>query len=176
MPSKVRSEDNDGALWSLGEYPEEYEDGEFVAAPAWIHGLEDAKAGIIMKAAPRLGTPSYSQGWAPAIDWTDRARAYKMGQKTKVSAGSYEDVLVMDEFNRKEPDIKLKYYARGVGIVRVGWRGEPLEQETLELVAVVRLSPEALAEVRAEAMELENRAYVYGRTPTAEHKPGAKGQ
>jgi hypothetical protein len=165
---------NDGTVWYLGEHPEAYEDGKLVEAATWIAGVQDAKAGIFMPAEPRLGTPSFSQGWAPAVDWTDRAQVYKMGQKTTVPAGSYEDVLVMDEFDRKEPDKKLKYYARGVGNVRVGWRGEPVEQETMELVKRVQLGPEALAEVRTEALELEKRAYeiskdVFGRTPPAEH-------
>jgi uncharacterized membrane protein YkoI len=111
-----------------------------------------------MQAKLRPGTPSYSQGWAPAVDWTDRARVYQMGQKTCVPVDCYDDVLVMDEFNRKEPGFKVKYYARGVGLVRVGWRGEEKQQETLELVKLVRLGPEALAEVRAEALKLEKHA------------------
>jgi hypothetical protein len=47
----------------------------------------------------------------------------------------------------------------------------------LELVKLVQLSPEELATVRAEAVELEKHAYegskdVYGRTPPLEHTPG----
>lgn len=165
---------NDGTVWYMGEHPEAYEDGKLVEAASWIAGVQDAKAGIFMPAEPRLGTPSFSQGWAPFVDWTDRAQVYKMGQKTTVPAGSYEDVLVMDEFNRKEPDKKLKYYARGVGNVRVGWRGEPVEQETMELVKRVQLGPEAMAKIRAAALELDKNAYkiskdVFGTTPPVEH-------
>jgi hypothetical protein len=50
------AQDDDGNVWTLGQYPEEYEDGKFVAAPAWIVGLEGAKAGLVMRAAPRPGT------------------------------------------------------------------------------------------------------------------------
>jgi hypothetical protein len=49
--------DDDGNV--LGQYPEEYEGGTFVAAPAWIAGLEGAKPGIHMRANPRTGTPDY---------------------------------------------------------------------------------------------------------------------
>ena len=68
----------------------------------------------------------------------------------------------------------------GVGNVRVGWRGADEQQETLMLVDFVQLGPEALAEVRAGALELEKRAYaiskdVYGHTPPAEHTLGAEG-
>jgi hypothetical protein len=163
------AQSNDGTVWLMGEYPEEYEDGEFIDNPSWIAGIQDARPGIAMEADPREGTPSYSQGWGPAVGWTDRAQVYKTGQQKVVPSGSYDDVLVMDEYDREEPDIKLKYYARGVGEIAVGWRGEPLDEETLELVAHEQLSPSALAEVRAKALELEQSGYkvskeVYART------------
>jgi len=40
----------------------------------------------------------------------------------------------------------------------------------------VKLGPEDLAKARAEALELEKRAYTYGRTPPAEQMPGATGK
>src|SRR3990172_9520527 len=55
------AQDTNGTVWRIGEYPEEYDGGKFVAAPAWIHGFEDARAGIMMKARPQVGTPSYSE-------------------------------------------------------------------------------------------------------------------
>ena len=177
------AQDNDGTVWLLGEYPEVYENGKFVESPTWIHGIQDAKAGIVMKAEPRLGTPSYSEGLALAVKWTDRAQVYQVGQKTCVPLKCYEDVLVIDGTSRGEPGAHhLKYYARGVGNVRVGWGGKgDKTKETLELVRVEQLGPAALAEVRAEALKLEKRAYkisknVYAHTPPAEHTPVAIGQ
>jgi hypothetical protein len=171
------AQDNDGNVWHFGQYPEEYENGKFVRAPAWIHGFEDARAGITMKADPQLGTPSYSQGWGPAVDWTDRGIAYQMGQKTSVGAGSYDDVLVIKETARSEIDAEqLKYYAQGVGNVRVGWagRGEKT-REILELVKVEQLDPKALTAINAKALRLEKGAYkrsknVYGGTRPAEFR------
>jgi hypothetical protein len=154
------AQDNDGTVWYLGEYPEEYEEGEFVDAPAWIAGVEDARAGIVMQPEPQMNTPSYSQGWGPAVEWTDRGRVYQMGQETCVPFDCYEDVLVIEEFNREEPGaFQLKSYARGTGNVRVGWRGEDPTQETLELIDFGQLDPEALAEVRTVALALEEHAY-----------------
>ena len=173
------SQDRDGNVWHLGQYREMYDEVELVGGRAWLVGhLDGARAGIMIKAKPRLGTPSYSQGYAPApFNWTDRARVYQMGEKTTVPFGSFEDVLVTEEFNDEEPGaLQLKYYARGVGNVRVGWKGADQQQETLELVKVVKLSPKALAEVRVEAMALEDRAYVYGRTPAAKQRPGSISQ
>ncbi len=165
------AQDNDGAVWSLGEYPEEYEDGEFVAAPCWIHGVEDARAGIVMPARPRLGTPSFSQGWAPSVGFTDRGVVFQMGQKTTVPLGSYEDVLVIDESSKEEPDAHaLKYYARGVGCVRVGSRGEG-DREALELIEVEQLGEEELAEARDNALKLERRAYDISKDVYAHTEP-----
>jgi hypothetical protein len=169
------AQDDDGNVWHFGQYPEEYEDGKLVKAPAWIAGFEGARTGITMKAEPKLGTPSYSQGYAPPpINWIDRARAYLMGQETCVPAGCYQDVLVTEEFERDKPGaFQLKFYAPGVGNVRVGWRGRNEdEREVLVLVDIVNLSPEALANVREAALRLEDRAYrisdVYARTSPAE--------
>jgi len=170
------AQDNAGNVWLVGEYPEEYENGKFDKAPAWISGQKGARAGIAMLAEPRLGTPDYAQGYAPPpVDFTDRARVYKTDQQTRVPVGSYKNVLVTEEFNPDEPgSFQLKYYASGVGNVRVGWRGKKEEEkETLELVELNHLSPEALAKVRRDALEMDQRAYerseVYRETPPAEH-------
>jgi hypothetical protein len=169
------AQDNDGNVWRFGEYPEEWEGKKFIRAPAWVHGREDARAGISMEAKPRLGTPSYSQGWGPAVNWTDRGVVDQMGLKTCVRTGCYENVLVIAETSAEEPDAaQLKYYARGVGNIKVGWRGKGEKlKESLELVEVVQLDPKALAEARAKALELDKRAYqfakkAYARTPAAE--------
>ncbi|MCZ6641767.1 MAG: efflux RND transporter permease subunit, partial [Gammaproteobacteria bacterium] len=65
------------------------------------------------------------------------------------------------ETSQAEPDAhQLKYWARGVGNIRVGWKGEGEKtQENLELVEMIRLDSETLAEVRAKALELEKHAY-----------------
>jgi hypothetical protein len=168
------AQDNDGKIWYLGEYPEEYKDGVFVDAPAWIAGFKGARAGVKMQAEPREGMPSYSQGWGPAVNWTDYGTVDQMGQETCVPVDCYQDVLVIAESSLEETDaFQLKYYAQGVGEVRVGWRGADATKETLELVEVVQLSPEALAEIRAQALEQEERGYkiskeVYDQTQPIE--------
>ncbi len=169
------AQDTTGTVWRMGEYPEEYEEGKFVAAPAWIHGFAGAQAGIMMPAKPQVGTPSYAQGWGPAVGWTDRGQVDQMGLKTCVPAACYDDVLVIAEASQAEQNAQqLKHYARGVGNVSVGWRGAGEKtKETLELVKVERLDATALAQVRAKALELEKNAYkrspsVYAHTPRTE--------
>ena len=172
------AQDDDGNVWTLGQYPEEYEDGKFVAAPAWLAGAQGAKAGLVMRAAPKLGTPDYSQGLGPKVEYADRAKVRKVGERTCVPTGCYKDVLVTEEWDQADPAARqLKYYASGVGNVRVGWDGTDEEKEVLELTNVAQLGPTALAAADTQALQLEQRAYqrskgLYGRTAPAEGSPG----
>jgi len=166
------AQDDDGNVWHLGEYPAEYENGKIVATPAWIHGVKEATAGIQMPAHPRLGAADYAQGFAPPpVSWADRAQTYKVGQRTCVPTGCYKGVLVLREFERSKPNAsQLKYYARGLGNVRVGWAGaNDQDHEVLVLTRVETLGAKAMASVRRQALLLEQHAYktskaVYGRT------------
>jgi hypothetical protein len=168
------AQDNDGNVWYLGEYPEEYENGEFVKASPWIHGIEDARAGIKMMAVPEVGIPNYFQGWGPAVDWSDYSQIEQMGQETCVLVDCYTGVMVIAESSLGEVNAyQLKYYAPNVGEVQVGWKGEDATQEELELIELTQLSPEELAEVNAMALELEQHAFevssdVYGKTSPAQ--------
>ena len=168
-----QSQDNDGNVWLLGEYPEEYEDGKFKGAEdTWLSGLEGAKPGVLMRANPQPGTSSYLQGLAPEIEFQDRAKVSKTGLRTCVPVQCYDDVLLIDEWNPLEPEDghQLKYFASGVGNVRVGAVDDP-EAEELVLVKVVQLDETELAKARSAALELERHAYdvskLYGRTTPA---------
>lgn len=168
------AQDEQGNVWHLGQYREVYED-EFVGGRVWVVGdPEGAEAGLVMKAEPRLGAPDYSQGFAPPPwDWDDRARVDRMGVQTCVPVGCFEDVLVTEEFEPSVPGAsQLKFYAPGVGNIRVGWRGaEEEEREVMVLVRLIQLGAEDRAEANASALELEHRAYAYARTSPAEQTP-----
>jgi hypothetical protein len=174
------AQDNEGNVWHLGQIREVFEEKDFVGAQAWLAGSEGAKAGVMMQAAPQAGTPGYSQGYAPSpFNWTDVGRVDRVGRKTCVKTGCYKDVLVIAEGSTEEgPDAEqLKYHAPGVGFVRVGWRGKrEKNRETLELTEIGTLDEKGLAEARAEAREIEKRAYIYGRTAPAELRPVAQTQ
>ena len=167
------AQDRTGTVWHFGEYPEEYEDGVVVNAPTWLAGIEDARPGIVMKSSPEPSEISYSQGWGPTVSWTDRARVVDAGQLLCVAAGCYSNVVITEEFTREEPNaFQVKAYAPGVGTVRVGWRGEDPNMETLELTALVRLDAAGMTAAREAALALERSAYeqrpdVYGLTEPA---------
>jgi hypothetical protein len=166
------AQDDDGNVWHFGQYPEELEGKKIVKTPTWIAGLHGARAGIEMQAVPRLDTPSYAEGWGGSdVDWTDRGMVYQLGQETCVPLDCYSDVLVIDEFNPEDPGAhQLKYYARGIGGVRVGWRGaNEEEREVLVLVSLEHLSLSEMDELRRTVLAQEARAYrlspdVYGTT------------
>jgi hypothetical protein len=168
------AQDVDGNVWHLGQYPEIYDGEQFDGAAPWLVGyLEGAKAGIVMHAEPRLGDPAYSQGFAPPpYFWEDFGRVYKTDQETCVPVDCYTEVLVTEEFEPSKPGaFQLKFYAPGVGYVRVGWRGpNEEEREVLVLAEIRQLDAAAMAEVHAEAFAMESRASVYGLTQPAEQR------
>jgi hypothetical protein len=171
-----QAQDDDGNVWNMGEYPEEREGRKVTGAPdTWIAGLRDAKAGVLMRTDPQVGTSSYRQGFVPSIEFGDIAKVFRTGVRNCVPTGCYDDVLVTDETNAYEPTDghQRKFYAPGVGNIRAAPKGGK-EKEILVLIKVRRLGPKALAKVRQEALKLDKRAYrvrkdLYGRTPPAEH-------
>ena len=98
------AQDDHGNIWNMGEYPEEYERGRLRGAPdTWIAGLAGAKPGILMRGLPRTGTSSYLQGWAPAIEFSDRAKVHRTGAARLRAGGVLAHVLVTDESKPLEP-------------------------------------------------------------------------
>ena len=160
------AQDEDRNVWNLGEYPEEYENGEFVGAPStWIAGQADAEAGIHMTRKPKVSSRQYIQGFAPEIDFFDCAKVVdRMKNQTLcVAAGCFRDVLVTNETNLAVPEdgIQSKYHAPHIGIVQIG-AVDPPTGEVLELVERVKLNKEELKEAREAALELDARGYEFG--------------
>jgi hypothetical protein len=171
------AQDDDGTVWLMGEYPEEYEGGVMVDAPTWLSAVQGAAAGIMITGNPKMTDPSRSQGFGPAVDFYDRARVFETDSRTCVPLSCYDGILVMNEYNPNEPDAhQLKYYASGIGVVRVGWAGAlEQSQEVLQLVERRALSSDELAAIRAEALTLEAHAYeaspdTYGQSEPARRR------
>jgi len=169
-----RAQDDDGNVWHMGEYPEEYEAGVLAGAPStWIPGQADAESGVIMPGDPRVGTGYYVQGWAPDVDFLDCGKVFKTNEKACVPVDCYEDVLITDERAPLAPSEghQRKFYAPGVGNFKIGATGRAAG-EALELVEIKLLNPAELMAARVGALELEQRAYqisdVYAATGPAE--------
>ena len=174
------AQDEDGNVWSLGEYAEEFEDGEFVGAPStWINGVDDAQGGILVLRRQRRGT-EYLQALVPSIEVADCGLVHRQG-RIRVRGRVFQNVVVVRERDAFDPEggIQQKYYAHGLGLVKVDAVGDP-EGETLELTKRVTLGPEGLATTRDNVERLEANAYnseddrvrfVYGKTDPAQQLP-----
>jgi hypothetical protein len=177
-------QDEDGNVWNLGEYPEEFEDGEFVGAPStWIQGVQDAQGGIIVLGRlgrQRLGT-EYLQGLAPSIEFFDCGLVHRKLRRLPVRGEVFRNIVVIRERDAFDPEggIQQKYYVRRVGLVKVDAVRDP-EGERLELVEQATLGRGGLAIARQNVKRLEANAYnseddrvrfVYGQTDPAEQLP-----
>jgi hypothetical protein len=172
-----------GNVWSMGEYPELYENGVFTGAPdTWIHGTSDAQGGVHMLANPARTNSSqqpYLQGLIPSIEFHDVAQITDTGGTLQVGPTTYTNVLSTVEWNPDEPDVRQgKFYAPDVGIVQITAINDP-EGETLNLTEVRQLDAAAMASARETALALEDRAYaetpIYGEADPAGRYEGTPG-
>ena len=170
------AQDDQGNVWSLGEYPEVHEDNGTVDAPdTWLAGKNGATAGVLMRANPKTGTSAYVQGRSPDIEFFDKAKVFQTDQDhICVPTGCYGDVLVVDEWAplaQPEDGHQFKYHAPGVGVVKIVGKGGT-EQETLVLTKIHTLTAKEMAAATARTLVLDKRAYklardVYGKTAFA---------
>jgi hypothetical protein len=175
------AQDDAGNVWNTGEYPEEYEAGTFTGAPSvWLAGLAGAEPGIHMAATPVVSkTTRYLQGSAPAVDFLDCAKVTHVGTRTCVPVGCFEGAVRTAETSPLDPQggSQIKFYAPGVGVVRVEAVNDP-EGETLLLTERNALGPQALTDVRNVALQLDAHAYevneLYRQTARAEGPPEAQ--
>ena len=112
------AQDIHGNVWYFGELAENYVDGELNnLAGSWTAGVDGAKAGIIIRAMPRIGEvyrEEFSLGNAE-----DMAETLKLdGSATVPAAACNGDCLVTKNFTPTEPgNVDNKYYARGIGVI-----------------------------------------------------------
>lgn len=157
-------------VYTLGEYPEEYENGRFAGAPStWISGRAHAQAGVLVPGHPTVGL-KFVQGRAPAVGFFDVGVVKRLHARACTSVGCFGDTTLIEESAPLAPQDgrQLKYYAPGVGLVRIGAVGGDA-QEVLTLTRVRHLGAAGRAQARAAALKLEARAYrvsrPYSHTP-----------
>jgi hypothetical protein len=158
------AQDDRGAVWNVGEYPEEFDHGRLTGAPStWISGQRGATGGIHMlpdPARPAVRGVEYLQGRAPAIDFLDCARVARVGGTTQVPAGRFTGVLTTFETSPLDSRtaIQTKEHAPGVGIVRIGHLHDP-EGEELVLVSASTLSRAQLDRADDQVRAMDRRAF-----------------
>lgn len=112
-------------IYYFGEEVDNYEDGKIVSHEgAWLAGIHNARAGIIMPGKVEVGYKHY-QELAPGIA-EDRAEIISLNETLETPAGEFANVLRAEETNPLEPEEReFKYYASGIGLI---------QDETLQLV------------------------------------------
>ena len=109
--------DNFGNVWYLGEQTAEYENGQVVTtAGSWEAGVDSAQPGIIMLADPQQGDAYRQEFYAGEAE--DVAEIYALDQTVTVPTGSYDEVLVTEDWTPLDQSLReRKWYAPGVGVV-----------------------------------------------------------
>jgi hypothetical protein len=112
------AQDVDGNVWYLGELSQSFENGELSSLDgSWRAGVDGAKPGIVMKAAPMVGD-TYRQEFAIG-DAEDAGEVISTTGSETVPAASCEgNCVITRDFTPIEPDAEEnKYYKAGVGLI-----------------------------------------------------------
>ena len=112
------AQDRRGNVWYLGENSSDYVKGRWVRSDgSWETGVDGAKAGIVMKAAPAIGKAYRQEYYAGHAE--DMAKVLSRSASVTVPYGSFERALETSEWTPLEPGVvEHKYYVKGVGNVR----------------------------------------------------------
>jgi hypothetical protein len=110
--------DKFGNVWYFGEHSESLEDGVIVSLDgSFLADVDGGKAGIIMLAAPTVGT-SYRQEFM-LNEAEDCATVDSLDVTVTVPFGTFQHCLKTREFSGLEPGVvEFKYYAPGFGVVK----------------------------------------------------------
>lgn len=167
-----RAQDRLGNVWTVGSYTEEYEGGRFsIRRDAWLAGIDGAKPGIMMPANPAPQMPPYTIAQPPQAG-PDVAQAVKSGQSQCVLFNCYRNVLVVREGKASAFDNEFKFYAPGAGQILNMPRQASHHKDVEQLANLIQLTPQGLAEISAEVLELDRHARItahgtYDRSPAA---------
>ena len=130
------AQDRPGNVWYLGEDSTEIPTGS--KAGSWEAGVDGARPGLIMEADPQV-RDRYMQEFAPNQGAQDRAEVKGFVETMTVPYGTFHHVLKTQEGSCVEAGDEWKFYAAGVGNIRVqslGHNGKPDGVEEQDLVSV----------------------------------------
>jgi len=111
------AQDAQGNVWYFGEDTKELENGQVVSTEgSWEAGVDNARAGIFMPAAPMVGQ-TFKQEDARNVA-EDCSTIVDLKASVKTPFVSSDEALKTEEFSLLEPDVlDNKYYVRGIGLV-----------------------------------------------------------
>ncbi len=130
---------DDGTAYYWGEVVDNYEGGVIVNHDgSWLVGgptlpSDPPETGnapvpaLFMPANPELGDVFKPEDLFPLVDET--VEVLKVDVDVITLAGKYDGAIAVEESSRLTPNTELKWYAPGVGVVKVRARGETMRLE-----------------------------------------------
>lgn len=129
------AQDKKGNVWYLGETVRDFESGAGGATEGSLYGDGPFQAGVTMLGKPIPGSChrlAYEKGQTE-----DRLAVLSVKERVRVPAGTYTGAVKLKQTTPLEEDlIENRYYAKGVGLVKV--QAESGEAEKVELVKFSR--------------------------------------
>jgi len=105
------------SVFYFGEEVDIYKDGKVIAHEgAWMHGKNNARAGMMMPGEPMLGA-KYYQEVAPKLAM-DRAKIVDLNTTLRTPAGEFKGCLKVQEENPLDNEKEFKIHAPGIGLVQ----------------------------------------------------------
>ena len=124
------AQDKEGSVWYFGEALREFKGhGEVSTEGSWEAGT-NGQPGIIMPAHPAPG-PAYRQAYLPnRVE--DMGQVIALNETVTVPFGTFSSCVRTKEWSMLESGTDMKWYAKGVGLVRA----ESTGGEVMSLVSV----------------------------------------
>ena len=167
--------DKDRNVWLVGGYTENYEGGEYTDfEDCWLGTASGGLTGVLLPGHVTMDTPRWFIGTPdPEEEAISVAEPVAVGVTITVPFGEFHDVIAVREGAYNAIDNEIKYYAPGVGVIFNDPKSKSLHQDSFELVNLIELSPEGLAEASQVVLDLEEHARevvptVYAAAPVAE--------
>jgi hypothetical protein len=111
------AQDTSGAVWYFGEDTRELSGGHVVSTEgSWEAGVDGAKPGIIIPAAPVVGQTYRQEYYACVAE--DMGEVQDLNASVTVPYGSFVSCIRTRDFTPLDPEVnESKYYAPGIGLV-----------------------------------------------------------
>ena len=126
------AQDKNGNVWYMGEQVDNYVNGVIDNHyGSWEAGVDGAEPGIMMAADPAPGLYYRQEHYLGQAE--DQAEVIANNESITVPAGMFKNCIKVRETNPLDPSfLEYKYYASGVGLIKVEKITDPAEVEALQ--------------------------------------------
>lgn len=128
------AQDKEGNVWYFGEDVDNFKNGQITDHKgSWIAGLDGAKAGILVKANPKVGESYSSEVYKGHAE--DKVDVLSVTESVTIKLGSFKNCLKTYDWTPLEPlSREHKYYCPEVGGLVL--EEDIVERNKMELISV----------------------------------------